>query len=69
MYKGGMYEMELVLDKKTIVSEEGKVPEAYYIKEEDHAATMIALAVMRDLFENNLLTKDEYEFVQNKYML
>lgn len=61
--------MELVLDKKTIVSEKGEVPEAYYIKEEDHAVTMIALAVMRDLLENNLLTKEEYEFVQNKYML
>lgn len=61
--------MELVFDKKVIVEEKGEIPQVYYEKEKDHAVTLISLSIMRSLYENNLLTKEEYDYIHNKYML
>lgn len=61
--------MELVFDKKFIVEEKGEIPQEYYEKEKDHAVTLISLSIIRSLYENNLLTKEEFDYIHNKYML
>lgn len=60
--------MELVLGKKGIISETNGIPDEFYEKENDKAVTLISLSIVRELFENNLLSKDEYEYIlhQNK---
>lgn len=55
--------MELVVDKHGVISNEGNIPEEFYDLMADDAVTLISLSIIRELFENGLLKKDEYEYV------
>lgn len=59
--------MELVMDKKNIISESSCLPDDFYEQEKDRAATLISLSVMRELYDNGLLNKKEYEYISEKY--
>lgn len=61
--------MELILGKKCIVSEIGEIPDDYYEREKDNAVTLISLSIIRELFENGLLTQEEYNYIKNKYTI
>lgn len=65
--KDEVIDMELVLDKKCIISESGSIPDEYYEKETDNAITLISLSIIRELFENGLLSKAEYDYILDKY--
>lgn len=60
--------MELVVNKHGVISDEGYIPEEYYKSMEDEAITLISLSIVRELFENGLLKKEEYEYIHKKYI-
>lgn len=59
--------MEIVTDKKAIVSETGHIPDEFYEHEKEAAITLIALAIIRELYENELIRNEEYEYISAKY--
>lgn len=59
--------MELVVDKHGVISEDDCIPNEFYEQEMDNAVTLISLSVIRELYENGLLNKNEYEYICEKY--
>lgn len=41
--------------------------DTFWEGQEDNIATLFALAYIREFYENNLITEDEYELIQNDY--
>ena len=63
-----MSEIELLLDKKSIVHQSGFISDDFYENEKDNAVNLIALSLIRELFENKLVSEKEYLYVKNKYV-
>jgi hypothetical protein len=59
--------MELVVNKYGVVSESGSIPDDVYEHEKETAVTLISLSIIRKLYENSLLNKQEYEYISEKY--
>lgn len=59
--------MELVVDKHGVISDEGIISDEFYEQEMDNAVTLISLSIVRELYENGLLNKNEYEYICEKY--
>lgn len=61
--------MEVSLKKDKIIDASGNIPEVFYEKEKEIAVTLIALSVVRQLFEFGLVNQDEYKYIKDKYGL
>lgn len=61
--------MKIILEKNKIIEESGKIPETFYEIEKEAANTLIALSVIRQLFEFGLVNQDEYKYIKDKYGL
>ena len=66
--KQRMSEIELLLDKKSIVHQSDFISDDFYENEKDNAVNLIALSLIRELFENKLVSEKEYLYVKNIYV-
>lgn len=56
----------LLINKEGIISQK-TLHNEFYKSEKERASTLIALSIMRELFENNLLNEEEFSYIEEKY--
>jgi hypothetical protein len=65
---GGVH-IELQFNKKELVSTNECLPNDFYKNESETSSILIAFSIIRELFENNLITDREFNYISNKYNL
>lgn len=61
--------IDIYINKKKLISKESCMSQNFYEDEKETASNLIALSIMRELFENNLLTDKEFAYLVNTYGL
>lgn len=64
--KGGVH-IDLYFNKKELTQDTECLPNIFYENEAETASSLIAFSIIRELFENNLITDKEFNYISNKY--
>ena len=65
---GGVY-IDILFNKKELVDTEQCLPDEFYKNETETATSLISLSIIRELFENKLISDKEYNYITSKYGL
>jgi hypothetical protein len=63
---GGVH-IELHFNKKELIQTDECLSHEFYEDEAETASSLIAFSIIRELFENNLITDKEFNYISNKY--
>ena len=69
MNKLGGVHIELKFNKKELIPTDECFPNEFYENESETSSTLIAFSIIKELFENNLITDREFNYISNKYGL
>jgi transcriptional regulator CtsR len=61
--------IELHFNKKELIPTDECLPNEFYENESETSSTLIAFSIIKELFENNLITDREFNYILNKYGL